>query len=113
MLNLCYGGPANHRKAQQMSTPVIAIFVRHGSKDGKACKYAGDEFYRRCNCPKHFRWTSNGTQHRKKAGTRSWEQAEEIKRQLQDQLAGRTTEARAEDNVREPLKNSPIHSSRG
>jgi site-specific recombinase XerD len=80
----------------KMSTPVITVFVRHS----EGCKYAGDEFSRRCNCRKHFRWTQNGTQHRRKAGTRSWEEAEEIKRQLQDQLAGRTTESRAEDNVR-------------
>ena len=83
-----------------MSTPIITIFVRHGFKNGKPCKYAGDEFSRRCNCRKHFRWTHNGTQFRRQAGTRSWEQAEEIKRQLQDQLAGRSTEARPEDNVR-------------
>jgi site-specific recombinase XerD len=84
-----------------MSTPVITIFVRHGSDtSGNPCKYAGDEFSRRCNCRKHFRWTQNGTQHRKQAGTRSWEEAEEKKRQLQDQLAGRTPETRAADNVR-------------
>jgi site-specific recombinase XerD len=34
------------------------------------------------------------------AGTRSWEEAEKTKRQLQDQLAGRTPEPRPEDNVR-------------
>jgi site-specific recombinase XerD len=79
-----------------MSTPVITIFVRHS--DG--CKYAGDEFSRRCQCRKHFRWTQNGKQYRRKAGTRSWEEAEEIKRQLQDQLAGRIAEPRQEDNVR-------------
>ncbi len=61
---------------------------------------AGDEFSRRCKCRKHFRWTQNGVQYRRMAGTRSWEEAEEIKRQLQDQLAGRTPEARPEDNVR-------------
>ncbi len=84
-----------------MSTPVITIFVRHGNDaNGKPCKYAGDEFSRRCNCRKHFRWTQNGAQHRRKAGTRSWEEAEEIKRQLQDQLAGRIPEERPEDNVR-------------
>jgi site-specific recombinase XerD len=83
-----------------MSTPVITIFVRHGFDNGKPCKYTGDEFSRRCSCPKHFRWTQNGTQYRRKAGTRSWESAEEIKRQLQDQLAGRTPETRPEDNVR-------------
>jgi integrase/recombinase XerD len=76
--------------------PIITVFVRHS--DG--CKYAGDEFSRRCNCRKHFRWTQGGVQHRRQAGTRSWEQAEEIKRQLQDQLAGRTPESRPEDSVR-------------
>ena len=79
-----------------MSTPVITVFVRHSDD----CKYAGDEFSRRCDCRKHFRWTQNGTQYRRKAGTRSWEEAEEIKRQLQDQLAGRTPEVRPEDNAR-------------
>jgi len=71
-----------------MSTaPVITIFVRH-SVD---CKYAGDEFSKRCNCRKHFRWTQNGEQHRRKAGTRSWGEAEDLKRRLEDQLAGRAT----------------------
>ena len=79
-----------------MSTPVITVFVRHS----EGCKYAGDDFSRRCNCRKHFRWTQNGTQYRRKAGTRSWEAAEEIKRQLQDQLAGRTPDERPEDKVR-------------
>lgn len=80
-----------------MSTaPIVTIFVRH-SED---CKYAGDEFCRRCKCRKHLRWSHNGKQHRRMAGTRSWTEAEEVKRQLQDQLAGRPVEARAQDNVR-------------
>jgi integrase/recombinase XerD len=85
-----------------MSSPVITIFVRHSvnAKDNKPCKYADDEFSHRCDCRKHFRWTQNGIQYRRKAGTRSWEEAEEIKRQLQDELAGRTPETRPEDNVR-------------
>jgi integrase/recombinase XerD len=70
-----------------MSTaPLITIFVRHSSD----CKYAGDEFCKRCNCRKHLRWTQDGKQYRRKAGTRSWEEAEEQKRRLEDQLAGRT-----------------------
>src|SRR5262249_7958834 len=73
-------------RGPEMSTPVITIFVRH-SPD---CKYAGDEFCKRCACRKHFRWTQNGTQFRRTAGTRSWAEAEEIKRRLEDQLAGRT-----------------------
>jgi len=48
-----------------------------------------DEFSKRCNCRKHFRWTQNRKQHRKQAGTRSWAEAEGQKRRLEDQLAGR------------------------
>jgi integrase/recombinase XerD len=82
-----------------MSTPVVTIFVRHSAKNGKPCKYADDEFSRSCQCRKHFRWTQNGTQYRRQAGTRSWEEAEDRKRQLEDQLAGRTPEPKPEDNV--------------
>lgn len=70
------------------ATPLITIFVRH-SED---CKYAGDEFCKRCHCRKHFRWTQNGKQFRRKAGTRSWGEAEEAKRRLEDQLTGRASE---------------------
>jgi len=69
-----------------MNTPLITIFVRHSP----GCKYAGDEFCKRCNCRKHLRWTQGGVQQRRKAGTRSWGEAEEQKRRLEDQLAGRT-----------------------
>ena len=65
---------------------VITIFVRHA----KDCKFASDEFSKRCNCRKHLRWTAAGKQHRQAAGTRSWAEAEERKRALGDQLAGRT-----------------------
>lgn len=72
-----------------MSTaPVITIFVRHSSD----CKYKGNEFARRCQCRKHFRWSSNGTQYRRTAGTRSWAEAEQVKRDLENQLAGRPAE---------------------
>jgi len=75
------------------TAPVITIFVRHT----EGCKYAGDEFSKRCNCRKHFRWTQNGEQFRRKAGTRSWAEAEEQKRRLEDQLAGRKPETDVED----------------
>jgi integrase len=68
-----------------MVTPTITIFVRHSAD----CKYKGDEFCKRCKCRKHFRWTQNGEQHRRKAGTRSWAEAEDQKRRLEDELAGR------------------------
>lgn len=67
------------------AAPVITIFVRHAAD----CKYTGDEFEKRCRCRKHFRWSQGGTQYRRKAGTRSWAEAEDLKRELEDQLAGR------------------------
>jgi integrase/recombinase XerD len=77
---------ANARKWRvHPGAPVITIFVRHA----KDCKYAGDEFEKRCRCRKHFRWSQNRKQHRASAGTRSWAEAEENKRNLEDQLAGR------------------------
>ena len=79
-----------------MTTPItITIFVRHTpAAPGKpGCKYAGDEFAKRCNCRKHLRWTANGEQHRRTAGTRSWTEAERIKRDLEDQLSGRAVAA--------------------
>jgi len=71
-----------------MSTPLVTIYVRHSAD----CKYKGDEFSKRCSCRKHLRWTQKGKQYRRKAGTRSWEEAENAKRELQDQLAGKTPE---------------------
>lgn len=68
------------------ATPVITIFVRHSAD----CKYAGDEFAKSCRCRKHFRWSQNGSQLRRKAGTRSWAEAEKLKRELEDHLSGRT-----------------------
>lgn len=68
-----------------MNTPLITIFVRH-SED---CKYKGEEFCKRCNCLKHLRWSINGKQYRKKAGTRSWTEAEEAKHRLAAELGGK------------------------
>jgi integrase/recombinase XerD len=71
------------------AAPVITIFVRHSP----SCKYAGDEFSKRCNCKKHFRWTQNGKQYRRKTGSRTWEEADRQKRRLEDQLSGRPVAA--------------------
>lgn len=68
-----------------MSTPVITVFVRHTP----GCKWEGEEFAKSCKCRKHFRWSQDGKQFRRKAGTRSWAEAEEQKRRLEDELAGR------------------------
>jgi integrase/recombinase XerD len=68
-----------------MSTaPVVTIFVRHSAD----CKYAGDEFNKRCDCKKHIRYTLNGKQIRMKTGCRSWAAAEKKKREIEDRLAG-------------------------
>jgi hypothetical protein len=77
-----------------MTLPVVlTLFVRHT----ETCKYRGDESAKRCNCRKHFRWrASDGVQHRRAAGTRSWTEAEVIKRDLEDQLSGRTAPAAVE-----------------
>src|SRR5260370_329395 len=63
--------------------PSVAVFVRH-SQD---CKYYGDEFSKKCRCPKHLRWTHYGKQYRRAAKTRSWEQAENARDELRKQFA--------------------------
>ena len=82
-----------HRgNAAHEHSPAITIFVRHSP----GCKYAGDEFCKRCDCRKHLRWSQNGKQYRRKTGTRSWLGAEEKKRELEDALTGRVTEKKIE-----------------
>jgi hypothetical protein len=68
-----------------MEAPLITIFVRHAAD----CKYAGDEFCKRCNCHKHLRWSRNGKQYRRKSGSRTWAAAEDAKRRLEEELTGR------------------------
>jgi site-specific recombinase XerD len=77
-------------------SPLVTVFVRHSAD----CKYRGDEFEKRCRCPKHFRWSQDRKQHRVSARTTSWAEADEKKRDLEDQLAGRTPAARPEDSSR-------------
>jgi integrase/recombinase XerD len=60
--------------------PSIEIFVRHAA----GCRYRDDEGWKRCDCRKHLRWTFDGKQYRRSAKTRSWAQAEEKKRELED-----------------------------
>jgi hypothetical protein len=70
------------------TAPLVAIYVRHTP----GCKYSADETARRCNCRKHLRWSQGGKQYRRKANSRSWAEAEQVKRDLEDQLSGRATE---------------------
>lgn len=75
-----------------MSAPLVVIFVRHT----EGCKYAADETSKRCDCPKHLRWSYGGKQHRRSANSRTWTGAEETKRQILDQLAGVPVVAKTE-----------------
>jgi integrase/recombinase XerD len=75
-----------------MDAPLITIFVRHTA----ACKYAGDEFNKRCGCKKHLRYSLKGKQYRVKTGQRSWAGAEQVKRKLEAQLTGRAPEPKAD-----------------
>jgi integrase/recombinase XerD len=77
--------------------PIITIFVRHHP----ACKYAGDDQCRRCQCPKHLRWTHERKQQRASAHTGSWAEAERRKREIEDQLAGRTPEIKPDESGRD------------
>jgi integrase/recombinase XerD len=70
-------------RAVQVSTvPSIEIFVRHSA----ACPRRDDPEYKKCNCPKHLRYTHNGKQRRQSAKTRSWKAAEERRRKLEAQF---------------------------
>jgi site-specific recombinase XerD len=76
--------------------PIITIFVRHASD----CKYHEDETWKRCDCPKHLRWTHERKQHRASARTRIWAEAERRKREIEDQLSGRTPEVKPDEGQR-------------
>lgn len=68
-----------------MTTPTVTIFVRHAAK----CAYTGEGFHKGCKCRKSLRWSLGGKQFTKSARTRSWVEAEEVKRNLEAQLSGR------------------------
>ena len=77
-----------HRTAA-IPVPIVTIFVRHS----RSCPHR-DEFFKRCNCWKHLRWSHGGKQHRKAAGSRTWAGAERAKRliELQYESVGQPTE---------------------
>jgi site-specific recombinase XerD len=59
--------------------PVITTFVRHGVH----CPHTGDEFYKRCGCWKHLRWSHGGRQYRKATKQQTWAGAERVKREVE------------------------------
>jgi len=66
----------------RMQVPTITIFVRHGS----GCAHRSDEFFKRCQCRKHLRWSDETGQQRRSAKSRSWAAAERLKREIELQL---------------------------
>jgi len=61
-----------------LQLPIVTIFVRHSSQ----CPHR-DEFFKRCTCWKHLRWSHGGKQHRKAAKSRSWAGAERAKHEIE------------------------------
>jgi integrase/recombinase XerD len=77
-----------------MSAPDVTIFVRHSAE----CKHKSKgEFYKQCDCRKHLRWSSNGTQFRQAAKTRSWKQAEKEKKAVELKFDSDVTPKQAAD----------------
>jgi integrase/recombinase XerD len=60
-------------------TPTVTIFVRHTFN----CPHQGDEFFKRCKCWKHLRWSYQGKQRRKAAKSRTWAGAERAKKEIE------------------------------
>jgi integrase/recombinase XerD len=80
--------------------PSITIFVRHSG----ACKYAGDETWKRCDCRKSLRWFQGGRQYKRSAKTRSWTQAEEEKRKLEEKFEAGAKPTALETSDRKTLE---------
>lgn len=85
-----------------MDAPIITIFVRH-SLD---CPHLGEEFYKRCNCWKHLRWSYEGKQYRKAAKERTWAGAERVKREveLSYQTVGKAAEPDRPPTLRQAIE---------
>ncbi|HEY1965119.1 MAG TPA: hypothetical protein VGG59_09320, partial [Acidobacteriaceae bacterium] len=58
---------------------MLSVYTRHAAD----CAKAKDKDWRRCRCPKWVWGTHNGKFLRISAKTRSWEKAEEYRRQLE------------------------------
>lgn len=77
------------RRTAAVPVPIATIFVRHS----RTCPHK-DEFFKRCNCWKHLRWSHGGKQYRKAAASKTWAGAERAKRliELQYENAGQPIE---------------------
>jgi integrase/recombinase XerD len=79
--------------------PSIVIFVRHSAD----CKYREEVQSKRCDCRKHLRWSQDGRQYKRSAKTRSWQQAEDAKRKLEEQFEAGAKPTALETNDRKTL----------
>jgi integrase/recombinase XerD len=67
-----------------MGPTPIEIFVRHAA----GCQHKANERYKRCDCPKHIRWSQDGKQIRRATRSRTWAGAERFKRSIEQQYEG-------------------------
>jgi len=58
----------------------LFVYTRHTSD----CPKKSDRFWKRCHCPKWVRGILNGSPVRETARTRSWEKAEDKRRQIEE-----------------------------
>jgi integrase/recombinase XerD len=72
-----------------MATPIpsITIFVRHTAD----CEFRDDEKHRRCRCRKYLRWFHDGVQKKRSVKSRSWEAAEDARRELEEKFRAGST----------------------
>src|ERR1039458_9797254 len=62
-----------------MGPLIVTIFVRH-SLD---CPHIENDFYKRCSCWKHLRWSYGGKQLRRATKEKTWAGAERVKREVE------------------------------
>ena len=81
---------------------ALFVYARHTSD----CPKKSDRFWKRCRCPKWIRGLLNGSTIRQTADTRSWEKAEDKRRQLEEEAEQRAAAIRtgeAPSRTSEPI----------
>jgi integrase/recombinase XerD len=70
------------RLRPEIPPQTVTVYTRHN----KACSQVENIGWKRCQCPKSLYVFQDGKDHRLSAGTRSWERAERLKREVEDAL---------------------------
>ena len=78
------------RLNQDVQPETVSVYARHGSD----CPKRDDKDWKRCNCMKSVYVFQGGRDFRFSAKTRTWEKAEQLKRQIEDSLDPVKTELR-------------------